>query len=149
METPSELERARAELNAELSEIAKWSAAPHLLYAREQALSGQLETDYARLDSKLQDFIAALSTTEQAKFSASVQEITAAFGGVIIHAGYQYDDQRDVMRGWQEVWRQLDNALKGFIFLLNPVSIGKKKSGQSGGAGGRRADLFDIGQGCA
>src|SRR5690348_15468251 len=113
MGSPSEFEKALAALNTELAKIAKWSSAPHFLYAREMHDKGQLELDYQSLNEKLQDFRAALPSAERAKFDGCIQEITAAFGGMIIHSEYHYDDQRDVMRGWQETWRQLDNALKG------------------------------------
>jgi hypothetical protein len=86
---------------------------------------------------------------EQIKFDGCAQEITAAFGGIIIHAGYDYTDQRNVMRGWLEAWRQLDNALKGINLFLKTVSTDKKKRGRPGGSGGQRVDLFNNDRGCA
>jgi hypothetical protein len=148
MGSPSEFEKALAALNAELAQNAKWSSAPHSLYAREMQGKGQLELDYQSLNEKLEDFRTVLPAAEQAKFGACVQEVTAAFGGMIIHAEYHYDDQRDVMRGWQEVWRQVDNALKGINFFVGTVSVNKKNPGRPGGAGGKRVDLFNINQDC-
>jgi hypothetical protein len=149
MESRTGLEEALAALTIELEQIDKWSSGPHLLYAREMQRQGQLELDFQQLNKKLQDVRDILPTAKRPKFDACVKDITVAFGGMIIHAAFPYSDQRDVMRGWQEVWPQLDNSLKGVKIVLATLSAESKRPGRSGGSGGSRVDLFNIDRGCA
>jgi hypothetical protein len=152
MANPAEYGRALSALKAELAYIAKWYGAPHIAYAREMQAKGQLDLDYQSLDKKLRDLRTELPSAKRAKFDGCAQEIALAFGEMIIHAGFPYDDQLNVMRGWPEAWRKLDNALKGISLFLEALSSGKREPGQSsssGGAGGHRIDLFGIDRGCA
>jgi hypothetical protein len=149
MASPAEFEAALAALESELADVAKWSSAPHLLRARETAERGRLEIDYQSLSGKMHDLSNTLSGAERVNFDACMKEVTAAFGGMIIHAQFNYDNQLDVWRGWQEIWGQLDDAFKGIIQYLQILSTAREIPGRPRGPGGQRMDLFYDEGGCA
>ena len=109
---------------------------------------GQLDLDYQDLNKKLADFRSFLPTGKRAEFDACVQQIVGAFGEMIIHASFSYDDQLNIMRGWPEVWEKLHNSLKGIDLVLSRMSS-ELPPGISHGSGGPRSDFFMGEQGCA
>jgi hypothetical protein len=149
MTIPTQFELALAALNAELADIATWSGAPQDAYSREMQQKGQLDLDYQNLNKRLQDLRAVLPPSRHAEFDGCVKEVKMAFGAMIIHAGFSYENQLDVMRGWPEAWAKLDSALKGMNFFLGTLAAQKERPSRSGGSGGPRTDLFTIDQSCA
>jgi hypothetical protein len=119
------------------------------MYEREQRRKGQLTLDYQDLNRKLNKLRPLLSSAEERRFNRCVQDISAAFGAILIHARHEYPDQLDVPRGWQKFWRDLDNALKGASQYISTLPVEDENPGRSGGSTGPRTDTFFTDRGCA
>ena len=149
MASPSNFDKALSALNAELENIGRWYRAPHFAQMRHTENKGNLDTDYQRLEGKLQDLRAVLPNARLADFDACVQQIKMTFGAMIIHANFPYDNQLDVSQGWPIIWQKLDNSLKGLNVFLGRLAEDGGGAGRAHGAGGPRIDLFGIDRGCA
>lgn len=106
---------------SQLEEIAEWNAAPHTLLARTMIKAGQLELDWSELNTKCKRLKAALPPSQHAAFDHCFQDVTAAFGTVIIHATETYDNELDRTQGWGKFWRHLDSSIRGMLHYIDQL----------------------------